>query len=140
MAIQFLLNAKGCSGRGVRLRDIDPDMRDRISVDTAKLVGKDATVAEYGVAEARQLVVASISAVTKGAVKDADALVALPESEWIPLDPQKLDADPTSATHYRNLFSAKEDSVISGIVRRVNTATADEVEAIMGKAIPLSLP
>lgn len=135
MGIQFILNAKGCSNRAVRLRDLDADERDKIAIDTATEVGKDGTGAQYAVLEARNLITASLTGVTKSAVKDADALVKLPESEWVTLDAQKLSQDPSAPTYYAKLFSPKEDSIIAGVVRRRNTATTDEIDSILGKAM-----
>lgn len=135
MGILIHLSAKGCSGRAVRLRDLDPDERDKIAIDTATEVGKDANVAQYSVTEARNLINASLTGVTKGTVKDADALVKLPESEWLALDAQKLSQDPSAPTYYAKLFSPKEDSIIAGVVRRRNTATTDEIDSILGKAM-----
>jgi len=138
MAIQFRLSAKDCSDRAIRIRDIDPTERDKVSIDTATEVGKDATGAQYAVTEARNLITICLVGVTKSAVASDDALLALPASEWIPLNPEKLSADPTAPTHYSKLFSPKEDSIIAGIVRRRNNATTDEIDSILGKAMAVA--
>ena len=137
-SILFVLSGKGCSGRGVRWCDVTASERDRISKDSAIEVGSDAVGAEYGIVEARNLVCACVRAITKEPVKSHEELIALPESAWIELNPQKLLANPGEPTYYNRLFSAKEDDILDHIARRRLNATISEVDAILGKAIPVS--
>ena len=139
-SILFVLSGKGCSGRGVRWSDVTAAERDKISKDSAIEVGADSVGAEYGIVEARNLVCACVRAVTKEPVESSDALISLPDSAWIELNPQKLLANPSEATYYNRLFSAKEDDILDHIARRRLSATISEVDAILGKAIMASSP
>ena len=138
--IKFVMSAPGCSGRGVWMRDLTPSERDKVAVSAAVEVGPGATNTEYGLADIRNCVIRSLLAVTKDAIGEGENLQDLQDSDWIELTPQKLCQDPSSQTYYDRLFGSKDDSVLTGVFRRRNLVSSDDIDAILGKAIAASSP
>src|SRR5262249_36919730 len=85
---QIILNAKGCSSRGVRLRVLDPTAASDLLVAAAQEVGPDATMTALKLKAAHNSVVASVAAVT---VKDGLKLADLPTAEWKKVSAEELD-------------------------------------------------
>ncbi len=135
--LQFLLSGKNSSGRGVRMRILGPNETDEASIAAARIVGKDAINIEYGVAQVREMAERCLVAVTKPyGIKSDDELRSLPESAWEKLTPERLNMP--GDWQYTHLFTAKDDGVICGIIKRMHTPTSEEIDAILGKALMVS--
>lgn len=132
--IQILLRGQYSSGRGVRIRMIDPDEKDRAATNAAQTLGKDATGAEYSAAVERQILLTAIVAVTRESRLDEKTVMT---AVWEPMDFAKLELE-GSEWQYKRLFTAKDDSLLISISRRMHGATGEEVDAILGEAIPIS--
>ena len=133
-AIQLLLTGKYSSGRGVRMRMIDPAEKDRAANNAAQMMGKEATGIEYSAAIERQILLTSIMAVTRQGSLDKESVMT---AEWEPMDFSKLELA-GSEFEYSRLFTAKDDSLLIAISRRMHGVTSEEVDALMGEAIPIS--
>lgn len=133
-AIQLLLKGTYSSRRGVRMRMIDPDEKDRAATNAAKAMGKEATGAEYNGAVERQILLSAIVAVTREGGLDSQSVMT---SAWEPMDFAKLELE-GSDYQYKRIFTAKDDSLLIAISRRMHGATGEEVEEILGEAIPIS--
>lgn len=127
------------SGRGVRLRLLDPAEKDRAWLFAAKEVGEGATEADLNLARKREVLCRSIVAVTEKTHLASEALMA-GETRWIAVTQQALEGrDPTDKEHaFAQLFSAKDADVIANVWRRYHDATVDDVEAIVGGAVELA--
>ncbi len=139
-AIQILLrdNDKSrdqyLSGRGVRIRMIDPTEKDRAASNAASRMTKESTGMEYNAAVEREILLQAIMAVTKETKLNKETVMT---ATWEPLDFAKLELD-ASDFQYKKLFTGKDDSLLISISRRMHGATGEEVDAILGEAIPIS--
>lgn len=116
------------------MRMIDPDEKDRAATNAAKAMGKEATGAEYNGAVERQILLSAIVAVTREGGLDSQSVMT---SAWEPMDFAKLELE-GSDYQYKRIFTAKDDSLLIAISRRMHGATGEEVEEILGEAIPIS--
>lgn len=133
----FLLNAKGCSGRAIKLRELSASEVDQCSINASKTISESSTNAEYVVAKHRSLnYLALVGVTTKGKLKTLEEVLALPASDWAPLTQLVLESG--GPLSFASLFNAKDDAVISGIVQRMHLVSAEDIEAIMGKALDVS--
>lgn len=133
-AIQILLKGQYSSRRGVRIRMIDPHEKARAATNAAALMGKDATGMEYQAEVERQILLTALVAVTKEKGLDAESVM---NAKWEDLDFAKLELA-GSEFEYRKLFTSKDDSMLISISRRMHGATVEEVDALLGEAIPIS--
>lgn len=137
MAIaQYLLQSTtpGCSGRAVRLRELSPTEKDKIAETAAKSVGKEGSMIEYRNEEIRQGLFKMLVGVTKtkGLTKVDDVLALKPE-DWFTPTLEQLNMG-----SYDDLFTPKDDMILSSIYRRQNEISREEIEDIVGKAMPVS--
>ena len=138
MSYLFHLSGYASSGRGVKVRQLNPTEVDAAGVEAARSVGKDCLNVEYNQAKAKELVERMLVAVTKATgLKSMDEVKALPASEWVPLTQAKLN-DPEGEYRFNKIFTARDDGLLCGITSRLHIARVDEVEAIMGKALMVS--
>ena len=134
--MQLLLNAKRCSGRGVKIRTLSPDERDRASIVAAKVAGKDAQIIEFSTAQLKEFVTLSVVEVTKqSGFKTMDDLMK-PDVEWIKVTPAEFAFE--GPLKYSKLFNAKDDDILGHVVNSLLVASRDEVEDIVGKALMVS--
>lgn len=128
----FFLGAPGCSKRAVKIRELTSQEVDQCRIDSAKMVGVDATNAEYGIGQQREMNHRAIVAVSKTPIASRDAAVS---TEWTPLTPALL---AEGALAYDKLFTAKDDHILSMIIKKMHVASQDEIEDIVGKALTVS--
>ena len=133
----LLLNAKQCSGRGVKIKTLAPEERDRVSVVAAQLIGKDATNLEYSVAQTQELVKRCLVAVTKSAGFTTMDQLLEGGTEWVKVQQADLENQLGPLT-FAKLFTAKDDDILTRIVTSLHVASKDEVDAIAGKALMVS--
>jgi hypothetical protein len=133
----LLLNAKQCSGRGVKFKTLTPAERDRVSVVAAQCIGKDATNLEYSVKQTQELVQRCIVAVTaKDGYTDMDQMLD-EGTEWTNVQQADL-CNQLGPLFFAKLFTAKDDDILSRIITSLHVASKDEVDAIVGKALTVS--
>ncbi len=132
------LNVTGCSGRGVKYREISGSEHDKVQEDAAALVGPDAIGLAMRNKELRLGVATMLLAVTKDPVKDHDELrkIAGDESKWIRLTQQDLMLE--GKLNYDKLFRAREQAALSGLFRRLHEISLVEVDEMVGKALPVA--
>ena len=133
--LQIHLSAQECSGRAVRLRKLTPSEKDDASKAAAATMGPDGINVEYAMRETRELVERSILAVSKQRDLTEAEVAELKETDWEPLDQQKLGFDRESPLHYDRLFESKDDAILCSVVNRWLRAQQAEIDAIMGKAL-----
>jgi len=98
------------------------------------MAGEQATGIEYGALLNRELIKRTIVSVTKTAgLKTADEVLQLPPADWHSPSMGELE---TSAID--ELFTAKDFTILNAIMQQIYDASADEVEDIMGGALPVS--
>ena len=130
---QIFLNAPGCSGRAVRYRTLKPSEADAALLVAAKIAGPSASQAELQVHVQRECVRRMLVEVTtKGDLAEAD----VPTAQWSKLDAGTLEMP--GPLSYDELFEVKDDAVLSTIYQRAHGVTKAELEAISGKALPVS--
>jgi len=123
------------SGRGIRFRRLKPSETDRIAINAAKSVDKEATGTEQRIAMAREGVRMFLTAATrKKSFKDPADLIA-EGVEWDELSPGKFLDD---TVDYDALFTPKDDAIICQIYSHEHEVTVKEVADIMGKVLPVS--
>lgn len=128
----FFLGAPGCSKRAVKIRELSAQEMDQCRIDSAKMVGSDATNAEYGIGQQREMNHRAIVSVSKSTLASQNEAVS---TEWTPLTPALL-AEGSLA--YDKLFTAKDDSILSAIVKKMHIASMEEIDSIVGKALMVS--
>ncbi len=118
------------SGRGIRFAELNPAERDKVLLDAAKFIGPEATFMELRSVEHRLGIKAMIKGVTEqDGLADDDLLKS--ETKWKKLSPSDLDEK------YDDWFTAKDHAVLSAIYRRYHEVDSNEMDLILGKAIPV---
>lgn len=125
---QIHLSAKGCSGRGVRFRLLAPTEVDTATIDAAKQLGPEGTLAELRILEGREALKRMIVAYTEPGLS-AEAVLS---ATWIKALPEVLETD------YGRIFPAKDDKVLYGIYKRFHEVSADDIDQIVGKALDVA--
>lgn len=125
---QIHLSAKGCSGRGVRVRLLGPTEVDQATIDAAKQMGPEGVVAELRVLEASEFIKRMLVAYTEPNLSAEELLTA----NWIQADPSLIE------TEYGRIFNAKDDRVLYGLYRHYHQISAEEIDQIVGKAIDVA--
>jgi hypothetical protein len=136
---QLLLNTVASSGRGVRYHTLSPAEVDRVNADAARLVDPTTGPVEYRSVQIREGIKRMLVAVTKRTgIVSQDELLALTTADWEPLEPRKLEAG-MGAFSYDTLFTAKDDAILAVVYRQLHEVTLAEVQAILGKALTVSV-
>lgn len=136
---QALLNVPGCSGRGVRYRLLPPSERDAVLKKAASAAGEKASGIDMRLTEFREGIKAmlvSVTAETGFTTFEQLAGTAEKPTKWEALSAEKLELP--GPLMYDALFNAKDDAVLTGLYRRAHEVTQAEVDAIAGKALPVS--
>ena len=118
----YLLNAPGCSGRAVKIRELSSDEVDKCAVMASKTLTSDATNMEFSLAKHGQMNRRAVVGVTEAGGFKAISDVPLDQICWHVLTQQELELPGKYA--YTSLFNAKDDAVISGITQRLHTISA----------------
>lgn len=127
---QLLLNAKECTGRGVRVRTLSVEGRIKVSENAAIEVGKEGTLFQLRAREAIESVYAFVAEITEQTgFKTRDELIkAGAAAGWKKVTAEDL-AD--NATKY---FNSKDMSALSNVFKAMHDVTEKEVEDILGEA------
>ncbi len=124
---QVHLNGKRMSRRGVRVRMLDPDEHGEILVQAAKMVSPEAKVIELKKKEWRLGIKQFITAYTEPCDDPLAEGV-----KWIKADLATLDEK------FGDLFGVKDCAILEDLYRDFHEVSQAEVEAIAGKALPVS--
>lgn len=121
----------GFSGRGVRMRMLDPDEKDLAAECAARDAGEDGTNIKYNQLRARESVHrALVEVTTTGEITD------LATASWKKVTQLDLESGgPMSAS---SLFTAKDLDFLVRWFRDNHDATAADYEAIMGEALEVA--
>lgn len=146
----YLLFGAGHSGRAVKLRTIGIDEDDQAQLSVMTEAKGDAKL--FQILGERERVCRMIDAVTDPVpvpqptgkddkrddhTRTLDAVRALQAKAWKKTAVTDLQ-DPTSKLCYKKLFTIKDDVALQSLSRFEHMITPMELEAIMGKAIPVS--
>lgn len=124
--LQYHLKGRGFSGRAVRLRELDPMEVEANLTATAKLVGPEATIVELKKVEWRNGVKLMVAQMTDPC---DDPFVE--GVKWKKITGGMLDDLGT-------YFKAKDILALEAIYREYHEVVPAELEAITGKAVPVS--
>ncbi len=127
MLTQYHLKGKGHNGRAVQLEPLDPDDAENCLTMAAKLAGTEATPIEIKKTEWRtgsKLFIKKYTEPTENPLA--------PDTKWLTPKVGQFDHD------MAKYFSAKDCQVLEAIYREYHEVTQAELEAIMGKALPVS--
>lgn len=119
------------SGRGVCCVELFATEKDSVTLDAAKQVGKDASVADFRLTEIRVGVHRMIKKVSDKRL-DKGVDLRSPDIKWKEVDLEDLE------DNYDKYFSAKDDAVLAGLYRKLHEVNFEEIEAIAGKAVQVS--
>lgn len=126
MKTQYHLKGKGFSGRAVRVRTVDPiEVEDNLK-GAAKLVGMDATVLELKKTEWRmgsKLMLVEVSEPCEDPMAEG--------VKWRKVTPDILE-------DFGAYFTPKDAQVLEALYRDANELLPSELDAIVGKALPVS--
>ena len=125
---QLHLNAKRCSGRGVRIRQLSPAQLDSIVLNAAKLLDPGATMLELRQASMRDGINAMIVEYT-----EEEHLADLGSANWKKASLEFLN------DNYSKLFTSKDDKILSAVYREYHEAEESEIRDIMGKALDVAV-
>lgn len=130
MADYILLHLVGkrASGRAVRVQELGPDEKDDLMIQAAKSLGKDASILELKRREWKMGVLSMIKQVSTVPVKDANGA----DVKWKSYSYDELEEA------YKTLFTSKDHSLLVAAFRHFHEVTEEEVDAIVGKALPVS--
>lgn len=137
---EIVLSAKGCTGRGVRFRELTAPEVDGLAVEAIKAINnKDATVAEFRVAETREGIVRMLCAVTKKGGLTKATIRELRPTDWQQLTQADL-MNPNGDLAYEKLFSnSKDHAVLGAIFAQYHKVSQSELDAIVGEVLTVSV-
>lgn len=124
---QYHLQGKGFSGRAVRVEPLEPDEHEENLLNAAKIVGAGASVLELRQTEFRNGSRRMIKHYSDPCADPMD-----PSVKWYSVKPGQFDDG------FGKLFTAKDKQVLEAIFRDYHDVTNSEVDAIVGKAQPVS--
>lgn len=125
---QILLNAKGCSGRGVRIEILTSAQREAIREETAKSLTPTSTVGEWNAKQTDAGIAAMVVAITeKTGFKTWDELVAA-DVKWKSVSADHL-AD--KRTEY---FNTKDLDALAKVFTAWHDISSKELDDILGEA------
>lgn len=127
MITQYHLNGKRMSGRAVRVKPVDPAQAEHNLANAAKLVGKEATMLELKKVEWRNGV-KSFVVEYSDPCKDP---MTLTDKQWHKVSVGTFD-------DLGKFFTAKDMAFLEHLYREEHEINQDEVDAIAGKALPVS--
>ena len=123
---QYHLKGKGFSGRAVRVRELDPIEVEENLKAAAKLVPAEATVLELKKTEWRNGIKLMVVEVSD---KCEDPMA--PDVKWRKVTPVDLE-------DLGQYFKTKDVAVLEAIYRESNEVIPSELDAITGKALPVT--
>lgn len=126
------LRLRGYSGRGVRLRTLTFDEKEKLMAHAAAQVGESGTMPELISRRNLEGAKAMVAMVTrKGGHRTLEGLA--PE-EWIELTDADKDGPTKGALAFEALFTPKDVGALKEMFTRTHDASALDVDAIEGKA------
>lgn len=125
-SFQIHLNGKHCCKRGVRFKTLSPSEIDKITLDAAKVIGPEGTMIELRKAEWLMGVKHMLTHVS-------DPCDDLATAKFRKVTMQDLDGD-----NYDDLFTPRDHNLLVQLYREYHEVTQEEVDKIMGKALPVS--
>lgn len=127
---QILLNAKACSGRGVRIEILSGSAIDEIVETELRALGPDGLRAQLEKKVVRAGIASMIRAVTeKSGFSKQDELVS---ASWKPVARKDLE-DNLDA-----FFNAADQTLLEGVYTRLHVVTEGELDNVMGEALPVA--
>lgn len=129
--IQQAVPWAGFSGRGVRLRMLDPDEKDLASECAARDAGEAGSVIKYNQLRIRESIHRCIVEVTT-----AGEIVDLATAGWKKVTQLELESGGSSASSA--LFTAKDLDTLARWFKESHDATLADYEAIMGEALEVA--
>ncbi len=127
MQFEYHLKGKGLSGRAVQLEPLEPDDAETMLTMAAKLAGPEATPIEIKKIEWRNGSKQFIKAYT-----DPCENPRAEGTKWKKPTPGQFDHE------MAKYFTAKDCQILEAIYREYHEVTQAELEAITGKALPVS--
>lgn len=127
---QILLNAKECSGRGVRLRLLTLEERSHVLETAAREVGGEGTMAQFRLREGLDGVCSMVVGLTeKAGFKTREELVAAGDAAgWKKVTFQEL------ADNSAKYFTSKDMAALQASFRKLHDVNEKEVDDILGEA------
>jgi hypothetical protein len=129
---QILLNAKNCSGRGVRLELLSLADRNQIREEAAKDMTPESTLMEWENRQADMGVRAMVVAITDRTGFKTKAELLAEGVVWKKVSPEDL------ADKADTFFNPKDLAVLSATFRKLHDVTEKEVEDILGEALDVT--
>jgi hypothetical protein len=131
--MQIHLQGQSFSGRGVRYRELDPFEVEENLKGAAKILGAEATPFELKKTEwrngAKQMIVEFSEPCEDLLAVDENGK---PKAKWRKMTPDVLE-------DFSSYFKTKDLAVLEHIYRQNHEVLQNEVEAIVGKALPVSV-
>jgi hypothetical protein len=124
MKYQYHLKGKHYSGRAVRVEPLNATASDEALVNAARLAGKEATIFEV----TKQQYVLGLRQFVKEISEPCDDPMT---AKWRKVKPEDLD-------NLADFFTAKDLMVLEQIYREYHEVTKQELDDIVGKALPVS--
>lgn len=132
-------NPYGYSGRGIRMRVLTPDEINDIDIEVAKDLsfGEDPKLNNimYSSKRSDAIAFASLHSVT---VEKSLTKEQLSTAKWHEITDQEK-ADPESGWQVDDLFTVKDSSILSRIVRAEYDVDAEDAASIINLAVPVSM-
>jgi hypothetical protein len=125
---QIKLEGFGMSGRGVRLRQLAPEVVHEVEEQAAKLIGPGATAYAFNQAVLSE-------GVARMVVEVSEPARGVPEGEspeWQPVTLQQMKASASS------WFGARDVAVLEQMYSRLHQVSQSEIDTILGKALPVT--
>jgi len=125
-SFQIHLNGKHCCQRGVRFKTLGPSDIDKITLDAAKVIGPEGTMIELRKAE-------WLMGVKQMLTHISDPCTDIETAKFRKVTMQDLDGE-----NYDGLFGSRDHSFLVQLYREYHEVTQEDVDKIMGKALPVS--
>ena len=118
---------KGFSGRAVRVEPLEPDEHEQNLLNAAKIAGPTAGILELKQTEFRNGARQMIKEYSDPCENPLD-----PSVKWHKVKPGQFDDG------FSKLFTAKDKQVLEALFRDFHEVLNSELDAIVGKALPVS--
>jgi hypothetical protein len=123
----YHLKGRRMCGRAVRVEALDSPDIDANLAAAAKLAGKEATILEIKKIEWRN----GVKLFVKEISEPCEDMFKLKPEQWKKVTPGMLD-------DIKAYFGAKDMQVLEALFREYHDINPDELDAIMGKAVPVA--
>ena len=134
---QILLNAPGCSGRGVRYRVLPPSETDQVQIDAAVMCPPTSDPMRFRLTVFGLGIKRMLTEITRQGGYAHDDDLNSEEVQWVKINQQMLEPGP-SEWAYDKVFTSVDDSIMSRVWNRATEVNPVVAEQIMGKARKVS--